>query len=152
MLDAPVSGGPHDIAAGRVTVFVGGCADAVAVADPALSAYADPVLHVGPTGSGQLVKLVNNTLFAAQIGMTAEAVRLGERLGLSEAALLTALPHGSGASRATDLIARAGSTAAFIGAVGEFIGKDVATVRRTAAELGTDLGRLDGLVDAGLGS
>lgn len=152
VLDAPVSGGPHDIAAGRVTVFVGGCADAVAVADPALSAYADPVLHVGPTGSGQLVKLVNNTLFAAQIGMTAEAVRLGERLGLSEAALLTALPHGSGASRATDLIARAGSTAAFIGAVGEFIGKDVATVRRTAAELGTDLGRLDGLVDAGLGS
>ena len=143
VLDAPVS---------RVTVFVGGCADAVALAGPALSAYADPVLHVGPTGSGQLVKLVNNTLFAAQIGMTAEAVRLGERLGLSEAALLTALPHGSGASRATDLIARAGSTAAFIGAVGEFIGKDVATVRRTAAELGTDLGRLDGLVDAGLGS
>jgi hypothetical protein len=49
-------------------------------------------------------------------------------------------------------IARAGSAAAFIAAVGEFIGKDVAEVRRTAAELGADLGRLDDLVNAGLGN
>ena len=42
----------------------------------------------------------------------------------------------------------AGSAAAFMGAVAEFIGKDVEVVRRTAAELGTDLGVLDALVDA----
>ncbi len=151
VLDAPVSGGPHDIAAGHITLWVGGDADGVQRARPVLSAYGDPVLHVGPVGSGQKVKLVNNTLFAAQIGLVAEAAELGGRLGLEEAVLLAALPHGSGASAAMAHIARAGSTARFIGAVGEFIGKDVAVVRATAAELGADLGRLDALVDAGLG-
>lgn len=151
VLDAPVSGGPHDIAAGTVTLFVGGGPDAVERARPALAAYGDPVLHVGPLGSGQKVKLINNTLFAAQIGMAAEAARLGAALGVDESALLSAIPHGSGASKAMGNIARAGSASAFIAAVGEFIGKDVAVVRRTAAELGADLGRLDPLVDAGLG-
>lgn len=151
VVDAPVSGGPYDIAAGTVTLWVGGTDEAVERARPAISAYGDPVLHVGPVGSGQKVKLVNNTLFAAQIGLVAEAARLGARLGVEESALLAALPHGSGASKAMGNIARAGSTADFIAAVGEFIGKDVAVVRQTATELGADLGRLDALVDAGLG-
>ena len=151
VLDAPVSGGPHDIAAGRVTVFAGGSEDAFARARPVLACYADPVLHVGALGAGQKVKLVNNTLFAAQIGLLAEAAGLADRLGVEEAALLRALPHGSGASRALANVVRAGSAAAFIDAVGEFIGKDVAVVRRTVAELGADLGALDEVVDAGLG-
>ena len=101
VLDAPVSGGPHDIAAGQLTLFVGGDDDALARVKPVLRAYADPVLHVGRTGAGQLVKLVNNTLFAAQIGLVAEGVRLGSRLGISEPALLAALTHGSADSRAS---------------------------------------------------
>jgi 3-hydroxyisobutyrate dehydrogenase-like beta-hydroxyacid dehydrogenase len=151
VVDAPVSGGPHDIAAGEVTLFVGGDADAVDRARPALQSYGDPILHVGALGAGQKMKLINNALFAAQIGVAAEAARLAGHLGVEESALLTALPHGSGASKAMGNIARAGSVAAFIGAVAEFIGKDVAVVRHTAAELGTDLGRLEALVDAGLG-
>ena len=150
VVDAPVSGGPHDIAAGTVTVFAGGDEDAVQTVRPLLSSYAEPVLHVGPTGSGQLVKLVNNTLFAAQIGIVAEAVRLAERLGVEESTLLAALPHGSGTSRALTLISAAGSADRFISAVGEFIGKDVAVVRATVAELGGGLGLLDDVVDAGL--
>ncbi len=151
VLDAPVSGGPHDIAAGTLTLYLGGTEDAVAKARPALASYGDPVVHVGPVGSGQKMKLINNALFAAQIGLVAEATKLAERLGIDESAALDALPHGSGASRAMGNIARAGSAAKFIAAVGEFIGKDVAVVRRTTAELGADLGRLDPLVDAGLG-
>ena len=152
VIDAPVSGGPHDIAAGCVTLFVGGEDAAVERVRPALASYADPILHVGPTGSGQLVKLINNTLFAAQIGLVAEGVRLGGRFGLDEAALLTALTHGSSESRALSMIARAGSASAFISAVGEFVGKDVAVVRTTVAELGGDLGVLDPVVDAGVGA
>lgn len=150
VVDGPVSGGPHDIAAGTVTVFAGGDEAALAKVRPALSAYADPVLHVGPTGSGQRVKLVNNTLFAAQIGIVAEAVRLAGRLGVDEPTLLAALPHGSGTSRALTSIAAAGSADRFIAAVGEFIGKDVAVIRATVDDLGSDLGILDDAVDAGL--
>ncbi|OBB21937.1 6-phosphogluconate dehydrogenase [Mycolicibacterium peregrinum] len=150
VIDAPVSGGPHDIAAGTVTVFAGGDADAVARAREVLTAYADPVLHVGPVGAGQRVKLVNNALFAAQIGAVAEGVRLGDRLGIDEATLLTALTHGSAASRALGGIAATGSADAFIERVGEFIGKDVAVVRRTASELDSDLGRLEALLDAAI--
>ncbi|NTY63846.1 NAD(P)-binding domain-containing protein [Mycolicibacterium sphagni] len=150
VLDAPVSGGPHDIAAGTVTLFVGGDDDAAQRVRPLLSSYGDPVLHVGPLGFGQRVKLINNTLFAAQIGIVAEAVRLAARLDVDEATLLSALPHGSGTSRALDSIARVGSAAGFIDAVGEFIGKDVAVVRATVADLGSDLGLLDEVVDAAL--
>jgi 3-hydroxyisobutyrate dehydrogenase-like beta-hydroxyacid dehydrogenase len=149
VIDAPVSGGPHDIAAGRVTVFVGGEDSDVARVQPVLSAYADPILHAGSTGAGQLVKLVNNTLFAAQIGLVAAGTRLGAEFGIEEGALLTALTHGSSESRVLSMIASAGSAEAFITAVGEFIGKDVAVVRQTVAELGGDLGILDAAIEAG---
>jgi 3-hydroxyisobutyrate dehydrogenase-like beta-hydroxyacid dehydrogenase len=150
VVDAPVSGGPHDIVAGRVTLFVGGEDDAVKRVHPLLSTYGDPVLHVGNTGTGQLVKLINNALFAAQIGLVAEGVRLGGLLGVSEPTLLEALTHGSAASRALGSIGRAGSTRAFIDDVGGFIGKDVAMVRATVAELDGDLGPLSALVDTAL--
>ncbi len=77
VVDAPVSGGPHNAAAGELTLFVGGADDAVAHVRPVLSCYGDPILHVGPLGAGQKVKLVNNALFAAQIGLLANAVELG---------------------------------------------------------------------------
>jgi 3-hydroxyisobutyrate dehydrogenase-like beta-hydroxyacid dehydrogenase len=152
VVDAPVSGGPHDVAAGQVTLFVGGSDVAVEQVAPVLSSYGNPVLHVGPLGAGQRVKLINNALFAAQIGLVAETVRLGNRLGIAEPTLLQALPHGSGSSRALGSIAAAGSVAAFITAVGDFIGKDVAVIRRTVAELGIDMGVLDGAVNSGLPS
>jgi 3-hydroxyisobutyrate dehydrogenase-like beta-hydroxyacid dehydrogenase len=150
VLDAPVSGGPHDIAAGWVTLFVGGSGSTLERARPALASYGDPILHVGPLGNGQKVKLVNNTLFAAQIGLLAAAVRLGDDLGIDEAALLGALPHGSGSSRALAGVAARGSVASFVDTAGPFVRKDVAVVRQTVAELGGDLGLLDALVSAGL--
>lgn len=149
VIDAPVSGGPHDIAAGHVTLFVGGSDVAVGHARPVLASYGDPILHVGPIGAGQGVKLVNNTLFAAQIGLLHEAVRLGDRLGIDEQRLLDAIGHGSGASKVASIVGARGSVDAFIEMVGEFVGKDVAVVRKTAAELGSDLGLLDDAINAG---
>jgi 3-hydroxyisobutyrate dehydrogenase-like beta-hydroxyacid dehydrogenase len=150
VVDSPVSGGPHDVAAGRIALFVGGDDGAVDRVRPVLSAYGDPILHVGPVGSGQKVKLVNNVMFAAQLGLIAEGVRFAGGLGIKEAALLSALTHGSGSSRALGLVANAGSIGAFIAGVGEFIGKDVAVARATAAELGGELGTLDDVVNAGI--
>ena len=149
LVDAPVSGGPHDIAAGQLTLFVGGSHVVVERVRPVLASYGDPILHVGAIGAGQGVKLVNNTLFAAQIGLLHEAVRLGDRLGIDEQRLLDAIGHGSAASRAASIVGARGSVDAFIDMVGEFVGKDVAVVRKTAAALGSDLGLLDDVINAG---
>lgn len=151
VVDAPVSGGPHDVAAGHVTLFVGGSDEAVTRARPALDSYGDPVLHVGALGAGQRVKLINNALFAAQIGLLREAVRLGDRLGVEESKLLSAVSHGSATSRVGGFIAARGSVGGFVDGVGEFVGKDVAVVRSIAAELGSDLGILDDVIDTALG-
>jgi 3-hydroxyisobutyrate dehydrogenase len=150
VIDAPVSGGPHDVAAGHITLFVGGPDDAVKRMTPLLGAYGDPIFHVGPTGAGQKVKLVNNAMFAAQIGLVKEAIALGGRLGVAESMLLAALPSGSGASRVTGLVAQRGSIAAFTDGVGEFVGKDVAVVREVVRQMGSDLELLDDVINAGL--
>ncbi|MCV7399908.1 NAD(P)-dependent oxidoreductase [Mycobacterium fragae] len=148
LVDAPVSGGPHNAAAGALTLFVGGADEAVARVRPVLSCYGDPVMHVGPLGAGQKVKLVNNALFAAHIGLLSGAVGLGARLGVPESTLLAALPHGSAASRVLDMVASGGSVSSFVETAGEFVGKDIAVVRSIAADLGDDLGVLDVVIDA----
>ncbi len=142
-----MSGGPHNAAAGALTLFVGGTDDAVGRVRPVLSSYGDPILHVGPLGAGQKMKLVNNTLFAAQIGLLCSAVELAAGLGVAESALLTALPHGSAASRVLDIVAARGSVASFLETAGEFVGKDVAVIRQIATDLGSDLGILDEVID-----
>jgi 3-hydroxyisobutyrate dehydrogenase-like beta-hydroxyacid dehydrogenase len=146
VLDAPVSGGPHDVAAGRVTLFVGGADDAVQRVRPLLSCYGNPILHVGASGAGQKVKLVNNALFAGHIGLLAESIRLGRHMGVPEPTLLAALAHGSATSRVLDIVAARGSVASFVEVAGEFVSKDVSVVRDVAAELGSDLGALDDVI------
>ncbi|WP_206306320.1 NAD(P)-binding domain-containing protein [Streptomyces humi] len=148
VVDAPVSGGPPDVTAGRITLYVGGAADTVARVRPVLRSYADPVLHVGPLGFGQRVKLVNNTVFASQLGLLAHATRLGRRLGVDESLLLDALTHGSASSRALAGVVRHGSVTEFARATREFLGKDMDVVHAVAAELGADLGALAPALDA----
>jgi 2-hydroxy-3-oxopropionate reductase len=147
VVDAPVSGGPHNAASGALTLFVGGADNTVARVHPVLSCYGDPVLHVGPLGTGQKVKLVNNALFAAHLGLLSGAVDLAAQLGVAEPALLTSLRHGSAASRVLDLVAAGGSVASFIDTAGEFVGKDVTVARSIAADLGSGLGVLDKVID-----
>jgi len=146
VVDSPVSGGPHDIAAGHVTLLAGGAGADIERIRPVLAAYGDPILHVGPLGAGQGVKLVNNAVFAANIGLLAQAARLAAEFGVEESVLLTALPHGSAASFALSAAARRGSATAFAEAIREFLGKDVAVVRGVTADLGASLGVLDAAI------
>jgi 2-hydroxy-3-oxopropionate reductase len=148
LVDAPVSGGPPDIAAGHVTLFVGADETAFGHLRPVLSAYGDPILHMGQPGAGQRMKLVNNALFAANLGLLAHAVRLGTEWGLDEAAVLEALGHGSAASRALAGAAARASVARFAASAGPFLDKDIDVVRALAEELGADLGPLDGALTA----
>jgi 3-hydroxyisobutyrate dehydrogenase-like beta-hydroxyacid dehydrogenase len=142
VVDAPVSGGPHDIADGRITLYVGGTPEAVERVRPFLAAFGDPIVHLGPRGAGQRVKLLNNAVFAANIGIVAQAVAVAAELGVPEDTLLLSLRNGSGSSKALDSIARTGSVAGFAAVIGEFIGKDLAVARAIAADCGVDLGAL----------
>ncbi|MBK6009652.1 NAD(P)-dependent oxidoreductase [Streptomyces sp. MBT53] len=140
VLDAALSGGPHDIAAGRLTLWVGGEAAQLEELRPLLETYASPVMFVGPAGNGQRVKLVNNALFVAQVGLVVDAVRVAGSLGIDEKAILTALQHGSGASRALGVVASGGSVDSVAERLADLMSKDVRVVREVAHSAGADLG------------
>lgn len=140
VLDAALSGGPHDIAAGSLTLWVGGDEAVLDDVRPLLAAYASPIMFVGPAGNGQRVKLVNNALFVAQVGLAIDAVRLAGSLGIEEPAILAALQQGSGASRALGIVARGGSVDAVADRLGDLMRKDIAVVREVAGSAGADLG------------
>lgn len=80
-LDAPVSGGTQGAAAGTLTIMVGGDGAALERARPVLDAIGGKIFHVGPSGAGEVVKLVNNVLVGVIAAATAEAMVLGVKAG-----------------------------------------------------------------------
>ena len=107
-----------------------------------LETYADPIIHVGKVGDGQWIKLVNNALFAANVALVSDAERILGDVGLDALAALSAIRHGSGASRALDLIATLGGSERLSELAGRFLDKDVQTVTRSAGRQQVDLGIL----------
>jgi 3-hydroxyisobutyrate dehydrogenase-like beta-hydroxyacid dehydrogenase len=143
VVDAPVSGGPAEIAAGQLTVLLGGSPAARARTGSVVRAYADPVIETGDLGTAMAVKLVNNLLFTVNAQLAAEAVRLGEALGLAPGPLLGALNQMSGASQASRVAEGAGAgMAAFAAGIAPYLRKDVALCLEQAAERGVDPGLL----------
>lgn len=94
-LDAPVTGSRTHAASGELTFLVGGPAGALEKAREALSAMGRAILHLGPTGSGALLKLINNFLSGAQAASFAEAFAMVERTGLPRAQALEFLKNGA---------------------------------------------------------
>jgi 3-hydroxyisobutyrate dehydrogenase-like beta-hydroxyacid dehydrogenase len=141
-LDAALSGGPADIANGHLTLLIGGRPSVLRRVQPVLASYADPVLHVGRVGDGQWVKLVNNTLFAANLALVAHAERLIEEVGLPLETALKAISFCSGDSRALRTVAQMGGSQPLIERAGRFIEKDVSTVHAAARSRRMSLGVL----------
>jgi 3-hydroxyisobutyrate dehydrogenase len=112
-LDAPVSGGGSGAAAGTLTVMCGGSAEAFAAARPVFDTFAGLCVHLGPAGSGQRAKLVNNALMAAHMGLAHAALGAGEALGLDRKALADLIKASSGRSFGFEVYARLPSPAAF---------------------------------------
>ena len=126
VLDAPVSGGQPAAAAGTLLVMVGGDADVVERARPVFATYGDPILHLGPIGSGQLAKLLNNFLFTAQLGVAVEAFAFAKRLDVDLDALARVLSTGSGGSFGINVIAGGGfGTSSLKDVVATVLTKDV---------------------------
>src|SRR4051812_14682042 len=78
VIDAPVSGGGGAAAQRKLLVMVGGEADHVARCQPVVETFGDPVLHLGPLGSGQMAKLVNNLAFTALVAVALETYAFAE--------------------------------------------------------------------------
>jgi 3-hydroxyisobutyrate dehydrogenase len=110
VIDAPVSGGGPAVEAGTLLVMIGGeKADAEKVR-PVFATYADPIVHLGPLGSGQVAKILNNLLFTANLGSAMSALELGESLGVPRERLCEVISRGSATSKALGSIAAFGGT------------------------------------------
>ncbi|MER5183747.1 NAD-binding protein [Streptomyces sp. NPDC002896] len=85
--------------------MAGGQEADVARCRPVFDTFADPVIHLGPLGSGQLDKLLNNFVFTAQVGLALDTFSFAEGLGMDRAAVARVLAHGSGGTRAAAILA-----------------------------------------------
>lgn len=125
VVDAPVSGGGVVASQRRLLVMVGGTDDDVARCRPVFETYGDPVIHLGPLGSGQLAKLVNNVLFAAHLSLGTRAFALADAIGIEPGEMANVLAHGTGGSYALGVLANTGYTAATTAArAGPLLRKD----------------------------
>lgn len=95
-LEAPLSGGTAGAQQGSLTLMVGGEAETLAAARPALDPFADLVVHVGGPGLGQVVKLCNNLIYAAQMLATSEATVMAQHAGVEMEQLYEILTHATG--------------------------------------------------------
>ncbi|KAB0266028.1 NAD(P)-dependent oxidoreductase [Microvirga brassicacearum] len=83
LIDAPLGRTPADAQAGTLDVMVGGDPLVVARARSVLDAFAARVVHVGPTGTGHTMKLLNNFLSMGYAALYSEALALGSKAGLT---------------------------------------------------------------------
>jgi 3-hydroxyisobutyrate dehydrogenase-like beta-hydroxyacid dehydrogenase len=97
-LDAPVSGGQAGAENGKLTIMVGGDADAFAQAEPMLSCYARAVTLLGGAGSGQLTKMVNQICIAGLVQGLSEGINFGMRAGLDIEQVLDVIGKGAAQS------------------------------------------------------
>ncbi|MGU3650160.1 NAD(P)-dependent oxidoreductase [Mycolicibacterium sp. A43C] len=110
VIDAPVSGGGPAVQEGTLLVMVGGEEADVEKVRPVFATYADPIVHLGPLGSGQVAKILNNLLFTANLGAAMSTLELGEALGVPRERLCQVITRGSAASKALNSIVASGGS------------------------------------------
>ncbi len=103
LVDAPVTGSAPRAADGTLTIMAGGSAAAVARARPLLDAMGALVVHVGALGQGEMLKLINNAVAAANASTLAQALLVARATGVDLDALVQVMGAGSGGSTMLDL-------------------------------------------------
>lgn len=97
-LDAPVSGGQAGAENGALTVMVGGDEEPFERAKPVISSYARAVNRIGPSGAGQLTKMVNQIAIAGLLQGLSEAIAFGEAAGLDINLVMDTISKGAAQS------------------------------------------------------
>jgi len=104
-LDAPVTGTKPHAESGQLLFLVGGSAHGIEMARPALSVLGRDIIHLGPTGSGALMKLINNFMAGVQAVSVGEALGLVKAGGLDVAKALSILTEGAPGSPIVNRVA-----------------------------------------------
>jgi 3-hydroxyisobutyrate dehydrogenase-like beta-hydroxyacid dehydrogenase len=148
VIDAPVSGGAPAAAAGRLAVMVGGEPEHVEQAMAVLRSYGDPIVRLGPLGSGQLAKLINNTLHAANLATADVALSIGVELGLDRPSLADLIAHSSGTSFGVGRLGQVSSLAEWSRISARLLRKDVMLLRRVFDQGGLEGDLLTAVAEA----
>ena len=140
MLDAPVSGGDVGAKAGTLAIMVGGDAPVFERCLPVLQAMGKTIVHVGPSGAGQVVKLCNQVAGGLNLLAMAEAIVLAEQAGVAPEKMLEVVSAGAAGSwMLSNLGPRAVRGDFAPGFMVELMQKDLRLVLETAAETTTPL-------------
>ena len=140
-LDAPISGGTERAADGTLTIMAGGSADAYHRALPSFDTMGATVRHIGPTGTGTVVKLVNQLLVGIHSVAAAEAMIVGAKAGADPALVFEVVNSGWGHSFMLDRNAPVMLDRDFDGVrtqIKVFL-KDMGLIQDLTKELGIDL-------------
>ena len=97
-IDAPVSGGQAGAENGQLTVMCGGEQGPFDKASPVADAYAKAITLIGPPGSGQITKMMNQMCIAGLVQALSEALNLGQRAGLDMDKVMAAISKGAAQS------------------------------------------------------
>jgi len=105
-LDAPVTGSKAQAESGALSFLVGGPIDVLDRVRPVLAGMGGNVYHLGPIGSGAMMKLINNFLCGVQVASLAEAIAMAERAGLDARQAAAVLSAGSPGSPLVKIVAQ----------------------------------------------
>src|SRR6476619_2739785 len=151
VIDAPVSGGSPAVEEGKLLVMVGGDEDVIERCRPVFATYADPIVHLGPLGSGQVTKILNNLLFSANLGSAISTLNLGDALGIPREKLGEVVTRGSANSKALSSIAAfGGRTDQLASIAGALLQKDVRHAASIADAASAPQGAVFDAADAAL--
>jgi len=140
VVDAPVSGGQAGAENGKLTIMVGGNDAAFAAAEPVMQAYAQRIGHMGPAGSGQLTKMVNQLCIAGILQGLSEGLALGLKAGLDMDAVVDVISKGAAQSWQMDNRARTMTRGQFdFGFAVDWMRKDLGLALDEARRLGVPL-------------
>jgi 3-hydroxyisobutyrate dehydrogenase-like beta-hydroxyacid dehydrogenase len=106
LIDAPVTGSSPKAEDGTLTIMVGGTDGELERARPVLEAMGELIVHAGPLGHGQLVKLINNAVAAANAATLGQALTVAAKAGVDLDALTAVMAAGAGGSTMLSLKAR----------------------------------------------
>ena len=147
VVDAPVSGGQAGAENGVLTIMCGGTDAAYDAAEPVMAAYARRIGHMGPAGSGQLTKMVNQLCIAGVLQGLAEALAFGKAAGLDLGQVVEVISKGAAQSWQMDNRAPTMAKGEFdFGFAVDWMRKDLGLTLDEARNLGVSL-PLGALVD-----